>query len=343
MISSILNMWRKRKLRLCATLDNVFRTRTFLAAAQLSSARLLWCSPQMLPIQVSARAVRAVTAEVSNNDYVALVKLAKKPSLLAFQLMPFDVNHLSHHECPPPPPHPPPPHPPDNQQILMTLVPMKSSVWSNGCTEEHQRTMAAPENRTCMQLVAQSVNAVEHEWGSLVCKANAVPLDHHAYARHSSSVVTWSWCGSWMKPISSATAQHVELTTVWSCWDTTPTSKDANNVENLGFQIRPTALDDRTETPCFHVILSQAEKPWILAFTLCEYDKRGASSATNWAEALRQLMFSPARCHSPTPSMTAASAPVAAFPGVIQRIVIHLQDVSWFKEKNRNELAHFSD
>lgn len=50
-----------------------------------------------------------LTAEVSSIDYLASVKPAEKPSALAFTLMPFDVNHLSHRGRAPPPP------PPDNQ------------------------------------------------------------------------------------------------------------------------------------------------------------------------------------------------------------------------------------
>lgn len=64
---------------------------------------------------------------------------------------------------------------------------------------------------------------------------------YHAHHCHISSVVTWSWCGSWMKAILSATTDaglttDVELTTVWSCRDRNLTSKYDYNVENLGFQ-----------------------------------------------------------------------------------------------------------
>lgn len=99
-----------------------------------------------------------------------------------------------------------------------------------------------------MQLVStecKSLHSVEawmgsNQW-SLVYKTNTIPLDHHAYARHISSVVTWSWCGSWMKTVLSVSAdadltRDIELTTVWSCWDTNPTSKYAGNVENMDFQ-----------------------------------------------------------------------------------------------------------
>lgn len=100
----------------------------------------------------------AATAEGSNIDYRASVEPAEKASMLAFTLMPFDVNHLSHREPPRQPANP------DDTGPHKDLCVLPND-------REEQRTKNSWRQR--------------HEWGSnpcsLVYETNAVQLGHHAY------------------------------------------------------------------------------------------------------------------------------------------------------------------